>query len=447
VWYAPIIARHDVTEASHRIPVRVSVMPTLRPRLPWFCVAALASAALGGMADNVRFAGQTGSAWWTLVLVAAIAMVLPAELAAQWSGREPFPSSSALFQGRLPVVARRTPTLLVAFLSWAIVDSLAHGLTTAGLQNLCVYFIFIGGMALVSATASHGTPRRVLHGLTWVGWFLAGFYGLELARSGFGADSPLVGRGFAITALIVIAGAIAAPSIGFWPRWLPWILVTEIVLSGSRTAMLSAAVLLAFLLVRGRRAGSLIRGAAVIGLILVGGWLLVNNVSALHQRFYGGDRGHLLGVSINTEGRQQIWPVLIQDAWTHPWAGGGAGTSKAVLAMRFPGDVDSHNDYLRMWVDFGFIGASLWVLGIFALFQRLRARCRVYQTNDAPIHRAALLGLLAVTIVALTDNVLIYEFALAPLAALIGLSLAHPDSPGPTGRYASERPHPSWLTT
>jgi hypothetical protein len=77
------------------------------------------------------------------------------------------------------------------------------------------------------------------------------------------------------------------------------------------------------------------------------------------------------------------------------------------------------------------------VLGIFALFRRLQARCRAYQTNDAPIHRAALLGLLAVTIVALTDNVLIYEFALAPLSALIGLSLAHPDFPEPTG-YASE---------
>jgi O-antigen ligase len=416
-----------VTQDSLRISAKASTGPTLRPRLPWFCIAGLASAAFGGLVYNLSLAGQTGSAWWTLLLVAAIAMVLPAELAAQASGREPFPSSPAVFQPRLPVVERRTPLLLVAFLIWAIVDSAFHGLTKAGLQNLSAYFVLIGGMALVSTSASRGTEQRTLHLLTWVGWFLAVLYGLELALFGFGANSPLIGRGFAITALIVMAGAIAAPHIGVWPRWLPYVLAAEIVLSGSRTAMLSAAVLLAFLVLRGRPTGRLIRGGAVFVVFLVAGWLLVNNVSALHQRFFGGDQGHLFGISINTEGRQQIWPVLIRDAWTHPWTGGGAGTAKAVLATRFPGDVDSHNDYLRMWVDFGFVGAGLWVFGLLTLFQRVWRRCRAYQDGDGSIHYAALLALLAVNIIALTDNVLIYEFALAPLAVIIGLSLAHPD--------------------
>ena len=82
-----------------------------------------------------------------------------------------------------------------------------------------------------------------------------------------------------------------------------------------------------------------------------------------------------------------------------------------------------HNDYLRLFHDYGFAGLGLFCVGYFYMIVRtFRSALR----SSEPMHWSAALGLAAVAIAAITDNVLIYPYAMIPLGVVVGASLALP---------------------
>jgi O-antigen ligase len=184
--------------------------------------------------------------------------------------------------------------------------------------------------------------------------------------------------------------------------------------------------MLAFLVLRNRRGGSIVRALIIFsgcGLLL---WDLTHRVAFLNERFFGGDQATVRGINLNTEGRSVLWSRLWTVAEDNLWIGHGAGTATDLARANFARAGEPHNDYLRFIVDYGLIGCAIWLIAILTLLHRLWRRARARSGNDAAIHYSAFLAVLGTSLVAITDNVLIYHYVLLPVAVLVGCSLAHP---------------------
>ena len=85
----------------------------------------------------------------------------------------------------------------------------------------------------------------------------------------------------------------------------------------------------------------------------------------LHDRIYTGDvRSVGGGVSINLEGRSQIWATTWHSYLTSPVFGHGVGTADSLITRVYSKAVGHpHNDYLRLLHDYGLLGLCLWVAG------------------------------------------------------------------------------------
>jgi O-antigen ligase len=130
-------------------------------------------------------------------------------------------------------------------------------------------------------------------------------------------------------------------------------------------------------------------------------------------------------VAFNASGRMSIWPVVIESAWNAPVAGQGLGSSMRA-ARTIDGIGHPHNDYLRIWHDFGFIGLAMFCFAFVVMLVTLARNWRRAVADDSPavpIHLAALLGLAGVLTACTTDNAIIYPFVMTPLSVLIGAAL------------------------
>jgi O-antigen ligase len=85
-----------------------------------------------------------------------------------------------------------------------------------------------------------------------------------------------------------------------------------------------------------------------------------------------------------------------------------------------------HNDYLRLWHDFGVVGLLLflgavggWLVILFRNWYHAE-RSRVY---SGQLFLAGALGLLGVLLAMVTDNVIVYVFVMGPLGVLVGAGL------------------------
>ena len=191
-------------------------------------------------------------------------------------------------------------------------------------------------------------------------------------------------------------------------------------------------MLLIFVVVRKRRGPGLIFGLLFLsgGAAILLSWL-IDNYQPLRDRFFATGDGSLVigGLSFNSSGRNQIWSTVLTSAMESPTFGKGAGsatelvTSVYGIAIAHP-----HNDYLRLLHDYGFAGLLMFCLGYFYLMVRTFKRAL---RSSEPIHWSAVLGLAAVAVAAITDNVIIYPYAMIPLGVVVGASMALPLTPKP----------------
>jgi O-antigen ligase len=80
-----------------------------------------------------------------------------------------------------------------------------------------------------------------------------------------------------------------------------------------------------------------------------------------------------------------------------------------------------HNEYIRIFFDFGVVGLGLFLLGSLALFVSLIV---VHLRNREGITLAAPLMVAAVALTALTDNPIVFAYVMVPVAVVISVALA-----------------------
>jgi O-antigen ligase len=202
-----------------------------------------------------------------------------------------------------------------------------------------------------------------------------------------------------------------------------------ILLSLSRGALGAATVMIVLAWFDMRSLISWIKAATIAGLAIVGVLFAVNHVSQLHNRFFSGDVQTVApGVALNTSGRESIWRPVWNDALMSPWIGHGPGTGDSLtahlsgFAAGQAGAGNVHNDYLRMFHDYGLVGLFLWLATLSVLLVGLY---RASGTSGAGRWQwGAYLALVGIALEMIVDNPVIEVDVMAPLGILIGIALA-----------------------
>lgn len=328
-----------------------------------------------------------------------------------------------------PAGSGRIPVAFWLFLIWTGICALGMGVSSVGIQNICVYLLFVMIIALTARNREVNVePYSSV--LLAIGWSLAAIYSADLAAHGIGAGDWLGRRSFALEALVVMALSVAARHRGLPTRLLPYVLFVLIALSLSRTATAVAAGLVLVRLAHRRRGRTRLRVAAACVFLAVLGVLAVEHVPLVHERISGGDQARVLGLQINTEGRLKMWKALSPNDSLQLWVGHGPGAAELRIKALVRDQDQPHNDYLRLLYDYGVVGLALFLSGYLSILIRTtRAARRSISIADAAAHTAAALALVAVAAGMATDNVVIYAFAMAPLGLLVGLSLRRPFPP------------------
>jgi O-antigen ligase len=318
---------------------------------------------------------------------------------------------------------------LLIFLVWAgLVTAAFHHFDKEGLQNLAVYVLFFSTIAIVEFRAQSGSGARFGELLIIVGWLRVALYGVVLYFEGLNNSAGIYSRrDFAIEALLIMSVVMMSQDARRRVRWLPYVLAAEIALSESRTATAIAAVLLVVVAVRGRSGARAV--VSVLGriavVVLIGLWA-IESIPSLHDRVFGNSQTQLLGgVELNTSGRNVIWSGIVADADSHNvWVGQGAGSATDyVRNVEGITGGEPHDDYLRIWHDFGYVGLLMWSVALLTLLRAMWIRGK--RTGN-PMCFAGMLSLISILGLMLTSNVIVYFFAMLPLGAIIGFALGEP---------------------
>lgn len=261
-----------------------------------------------------------------------------------------------------------------AFL-WMFGTGIIHGFWP-GLTLVASFRSLVGSAAPFAAGYLRltGAMRRAIIRCTIVGPSITVGYGAVLAALGVrplygtqlgairlaASSAPAFLGGFAMMA--IFAGLIAFLADGRARHW-GWVGVNYLILvaTGARSPLAMAVlVTLATLLatpspfLSGRRRVVLLAlGGAGLGFVLMAGSALhfIRVVDLIH-----------LGDAESLSNRQLIWPFFEAAAWQSPVIGWGVGAGKVVVALkshigRFLGTNAAHNEYLRITVEGGVIGA------------------------------------------------------------------------------------------
>lgn len=367
------------------------------------------------LATTVRVGGMTVSSVLTFVM--ALGMVAAAGLNLLYvaARREERQLESQYVAALSPV-----PAALYVFIGLALARVIAEP-SSAGLQNVLCYMIFV--LCIVLAATSLRLDYTPV--ATWM--IIAGLITTAVFAVQFNSGVLVYGdRSYAMTCLVLLALVVPGryrEQAGL--RWLDWVappvIIIVLVLSLSRTATVVGVLLLCFLAVRARRGLRLRIGVLAALGIAVAMVITVLAYPPILERFTGGDDAVQVGsVGLNTSGRTRIWAVVAEAAIEEPWFGHGPGFSAALVYRDFPGVGQPHNDYLRIFADFGVIGLILFWVPMIVLLIRLLVRA---VRTDETRAWSAFLVLLAIALVSVTDNVIVYQFVLIPAGVIIGMAL------------------------
>ena len=195
-----------------------------------------------------------------------------------------------------------------------------------------------------------------------------------------------------------------------WFDWAsPWLLLLSILIANARTPAVVALFLIFFLAIHLPVSKKLkVLSAAGLGLSALGlVWAFLSQKFLLQVDFSSG----------RAEGWIYLFSNLPEDV--NLWGQGGGLSSfliNQVLGYHHP-----HNEYLRIFFDFGLTGFFLFLAGAIVLWSATMQIHRQY-TTDASF--APVLLLPAVGLIAITDNPLIFIYVMLPTAIVIAASLS-----------------------
>ena len=155
--------------------------------------------------------------------------------------------------------------------------------------------------------------------------------------------------------------------------------------------------------------------------------LLLSQTEAFKTRFFFDSDATLtdaltLSPKLNTAGRREAWPALIEACSDAPLTGHGVGAASQISEdISSGGFGQPHNDYLRTYCETGLVGSILF-WGFF-LAAGVRSCKLAVRGTDRHLHAGAGLLVLALILFAVTDNPIIYTaHFMTPIAAVLGLS-------------------------
>ena len=145
------------------------------------------------------------------------------------------------------------------------------------------------------------------------------------------------------------------------------------------------------------------------------------------ERFFpetGGTLEDLTKGEFSSTGRFEVWEVLVKEIARRPFFGAGADASSRIVEQVWGFGIDKpHNDYLRILIEQGTIGLSIFLLGVMCQITSLWNRRFPLGDQRVVTQSAAHLGMLVFLIMAMTDNPIAYGvWFMHPLFVLIGVS-------------------------
>ena len=299
-------------------------------------------------------------------------------------------------------------------------------------QNLLSYGAFIGLLLLSACVVleSPVLPWFVRHGFLSVVAIATGVYSISIMVKGPGSDLMMGARAFAAFVVAMLPFALSA-----WRYKVPYAgaiaiaMTLCVALSFSRTATVIALILYPLSRFSPHKPEGWLRLGLWVGMISLVAYLSFTYVQPIRDRFTEkGDSGSIGGLKVNTAGRDQIWLAVQNSIELAPFLGHGPGSVEIPVGRtNKTAGGHPHNDYLRLTHDFGYVGAAVWLMSFLSLVLltfRNWLWADTYDRSMAHYHLGAMLGILSVAQLMLTDNIIVYIFAMAPLATLIGSSIS-----------------------
>lgn len=265
--------------------------------------------------------------------------------------------------------------------------------------------VYVGAAILyIYGVVAYGLSQNQIYSARSIGLALLPAVGHFLARTVCSSGGRRRTAGYVSLVLVVsaVAGSLSRAAMG--------VILVMVIVSTARP---------------GRRVGRLVPTAVAAVVACIGSVVAVLAIEPLHERFFTGDlSATVLGRGINVMGRVDMWGAVIRSGAEAPWFGRGPGSSSDLMLVQYAGLLElPHNEYLRIWHDFGVAGLSLLLLGVTSLIHHA---WRSWQTSrdvqSSFVHLRALLCAIGLALTMLTDNTLVYIFGVAPMAVVWGIS-------------------------
>lgn len=205
------------------------------------------------------------------------------------------------------------------------------------------------------------------------------------AWQGIYDQKNVLGRYMVLSAVIFLINARSS----YKYRWVFWtgfgLSVGLVLMSTSATALVSLLILLALWpLYGGLRLPYTWAVPFLITVVIVGGgvvMLLLENLEVVTGA---------LGKNTTLSGRTDLWPPLLEKIWQRPWLGygytgfwlGSEGESVDVWRVLSWQPSHAHNGWLQLLLDLGFLGTSLFAIGLLICFSQALIWLRSTKTAE-----------------------------------------------------------------
>ncbi|WP_158409660.1 O-antigen ligase [Halomonas sp. KM-1] len=158
--------------------------------------------------------------------------------------------------------------------------------------------------------------------------------------------------------------------------------------------------------------------------VLVGVFVIMHT-GFLDKSIAGGDQALVIGgVQFNTSGRMYMWGVVLDSALASPWL--GHGTPGPAIMLETPRWSHPHNDYLRIFHQFGVLGLIIWSVFIWQGLKHSRFAAKFSPVPEGRLlSKAAYFSLIGLSLAMITDNPIVYSYVVYPIFALLGVAFSY----------------------
>jgi O-antigen ligase len=197
------------------------------------------------------------------------------------------------------------------------------------------------------------------------------------------------------------------------------------IVSGNRGPLAASLglLILAIMPIRLRRRALLLSLATAVGLIAF-------YSPKMQQKMFFSGQGTLSDLrfdnrDLNTNGRGELWTVLMSGMDQESWLGHGGNADRTWLLNHGLTEYLPHNDWLRIRFNYGILGTLLYILSIAVQIYHIRPLIRSGDPRLKVLASSAASCFIPYVLVMFTDNVMIYcQAYTVPMMILVGASYA-----------------------